>query len=102
MDNTIRMYAVFFEARSYSGQNKPVGRILELSDPDIFPATNDEEAIKIAFDRAELIEYLKSLRIRKKISARKLLVRVKTIICKGETDKIILTPKYKGEFKKIR
>jgi|GEM_PF-2075914 len=93
------MYSVFFEAQSFCGENKPVGKVLELPDPDIFPAMNDEQAIKAAIDRAELIEYLKSLRLTRKESSRKLLVRVKAVIRKGEKDEIIFTPKYKGEFK---
>ena len=99
MSITSTMYSVFFEARMYSGQNKPIGKVLELPDPDIFPAANDEEAIKIAFDRAELLEYLKSLRLSRKECPRKLLIRVREIVRKGAMDKTVLTPKYKGEFK---
>jgi hypothetical protein len=98
--NNAMMYAVFFEARMHSVNDQPVGKILELSDPDIIPAQNDEEAIKMAFDRAELIEYLKSLRLNGKESARKLMVRVKTVIRKGDMkDEVVFTPKYKGQFK---
>lgn len=98
MDNAM-MYAVFFEARVHSILDQPIGRIIELSDPDIIPARNDEEAIKMAFDRAELIEYLKSLKLNRKEVSRKLRVRVKSVIRKGATDEVILTPKYKGQFK---
>lgn len=97
MDNAM-MYAVFFEARVHSVLDQPIGRIIELSDPDIIPAQNDEEAIKIAFDRAELIEYLKSLRLSNKKHSRKLRVRVKSVVRKGVTDEVILTPKYTGQF----
>ena len=94
------MYSVFFEAQMHSAQDKPIGKVMELSDPDIFPATDDEEAKKISFDKAEAIEYLKSLRIRRNESSKKMLIRVKRVvrICDKET---ILTPKYKGKFKDL-
>lgn len=97
--NDAMMYAVFFETRMHSFHNRPVGKIIDLSDPDIILAKNDEEAIKMAFNNAEVIEYLKSLRLDRKKPGRKLRVRVKSVVRKGTTDKVILIPKYKGEFK---
>ena len=94
----VMMYAVFFEARVHSVLDQPIGRIIELSDPDIIPAQNDEEAIKMAFDCADRLEYLKSLRLNRKEVSRKLRVRVKSVVRKGVTDEIVFTPKYKGQF----
>ena len=92
------MYLVYFEARVHL-HGKPIGRMIELPDPDVLPASNDEEAIKRAFDQADVVESLKSLRIRPTQIDKKLLVRVKTIVRKGIIDEVILAPKYRGTFK---
>ncbi|MHB9019512.1 MAG: hypothetical protein ACYC3G_01355 [Minisyncoccota bacterium] len=95
----ITMYSVFFEMQSFCGQNKPIGRIIEWPEPDIIPATNDEEAIKKAFDQADLNEHLNSLWLSRKSNTRKVRIRVKSVVRKGHEDKVIFVPKYKGEFK---
>ena len=94
------MYAIYFETKVYFG-DKPIGDTIELSDPDIIPAANDEEAIKRAFERAELIEYLKSLRLSNKASNKKILARVRAVVrMEQNKDIVIHTPKYKrGDFK---
>ncbi len=92
------MYLVYFEARVHL-HGKPIGRTMELPDPDVLPASNDDEAIKRAFDQADVVESLKSLRIRPTRIDKKLLIRVKTVVRKGATDEVILSPKYKGSFK---
>lgn len=92
------MYLVYFEARVHL-HGKPIGRTMELPDPDVLPASNDEEAIKRAFDQAEVVEILKSHRIRPTRIDKKTLIRVKTIIRTGIKDETILSPKYKGSFK---
>ncbi len=93
------MYAVYFEAQLHGDDNEPVGKIMQLSDPDIFPANSDKEAIKKAHERADLVEYLKSLKVRNRRGAKKLFVRVKTVIRKG-AEHIIFKQGSTKKFKK--
>lgn len=95
------MYSAFFEAQTHSKHDKPIGRVIALSDPDIFPAESNEKAIKEAVRRAEINEDLKSLRLTTGGSSKKFLVRVR-MIRKNLENEIIFLPKYKEEeFKTI-
>lgn len=87
------MYLVYFEAKVHS-HGKPIGRTIELPDPDILPASNDEEAIKRAFDQADVVEKLKSHRIRPTQIDKRLLIRVRAVVRKDKSDETILIPKY--------
>ena len=94
-----KMYSVYFEAQVHSTDNEPIGKIIKLSDPDMFPAENNDEAVKEACRLADVNEYLKSLRLTKGGSSKKLLVRVR-IVKKHLEGKTIFAPKYKnGRFK---
>lgn len=92
------MYCAYFEMKVHLN-GEPIGRTIELSDPDIYPAISDAEAIEKAFKRAELVEYIKSLRIRKNQSDKKILVRLKEVVRKDKSNETIFTPKYRGGFK---
>lgn len=98
MYTTDAMYSVWFEGQVHSGNGEPIGKIIDLSDPDIFPAKNDGDAMDKAFQRADVVEYLKSLRLNERISARKFLVRVKTVI-RQSTREIIYERKRRKEKK---
>lgn len=96
------IYAAFFEAQVHSAEGKPIGKILKLSDPDVFPGKSDKEAIIESFRRVEITEYLKSLRITRRENNRRFRVRLAKVVRRnrGAKDEIIFTPKYKkGEFK---
>lgn len=92
------MYCAYFEMKVHI-HDKPVGRTIRLSDPDIFPAINDSEAIRKAFERAELIEYLKSLKIRKTQSDKKIMIRLRAVVRKDKSNETIFIPKYEKGFK---
>lgn len=98
--NDALMYSVFFEAQMHSDRNEPIGKIIGLSDPDIFPAKNDQDAVKQAHNRAEVLEHLKSLRITNKESHKKLLVRVRKVVAHKDGNKVVFTPRRrKNKFK---
>ena len=96
------MYSAYFEARICL-HGKMIGRTMKLSDPDVFPAVSDNDAVKKAFEKAEMVEYLKSLRIRGTESDKKILVRLRSVVRKDKADATILTPKYNEQkgFKKL-
>jgi len=96
--NPTTMYLVHLEAQIHSKDDKPIGRIIEL-EPEPFPAQTDDEAIKEACSRADINEYLKSLRLTKGGGHKKFLVRVRSVK-KTIGNKAIFTPRYKaGKFK---
>jgi len=92
------MYSAHFEALMHSEQNQPVGKIFGLSDPDIFPAKNHQDAIEKAHERAKMIEHLKSLRLSNKHHGRKLRVRVQKVsLLKHHGHEVIFTQKRKSK-----
>lgn len=94
-----KMYSAYFEAQIHSADNRPIGRIIKLSDPDMFPAESDDEAVKEGCRLAGINEYLKSLRLTNGGRNKKCLVRVR-MIKKNLEDRKIFVPRYKkGRFK---
>ncbi|MDO8442758.1 MAG: hypothetical protein Q7S81_00650 [bacterium] len=90
-----KMYSVYFEIQSHSMEDRPIGRIIQLPDPDMFPAESDDEAVKEACRLAEVNERLRSHRLTRGGGSKKILLRVR-MIKKELEGRIIFAPRYKN------